>query len=482
MLRFEVQEPGWANGVLVEGPADAVLRIPETQTWCVLVFDAGTSPWTASLVQAALFRLLLKADARGGGPQQVKIVGFAGGVREQVVGSAELEQAEKLLRAAIGRIAGVDRAAPAFPMSLEWKQVTPAHQRMQERLLRVLKNYGLEATINEPPRLGPTFMRFLVTPAAGVKVSRFKKLVEEIALGMNLKNLPLVDRAGGRIAVDIERPDRCPVRFDDLRQLLPAMDPLYGNSRMLVGVDIDGLPVFVDLARPEHCHVLVVGTAGSGKSIWMRAAIASLVETNVPATLQLVLIDPKRNAFTAWRASPFLRERIIYPDETSPVAVLDGLIDEMESRYRRMAEAEVDDLLGLIRHDNRNTPRIVCACDEYADLVMTSDDRRDIEDAISRLGAKARAAGIHLILATQTPRREIIGGTIKANLPTCVGLRVSSEAEAKIIETPGADLLLGHGDLLLRSIGPPQRLQGALMAPQEKADDAVAPMPAAAAT
>lgn len=221
--------------------------------------------------------------------------------------------------------------------------------------------------------------------------------------------------------------------------------------------------MFIDLAKPEHCHVLVVGTAGSGKSIWLRAAIASLVETNTPATLQLVLIDPKRNAFTAWRNSEYLREPIVFPDEASPVAVLQGLIEEMEARYKRMADADVDDLGALVRREGRTTPRIVCVCDEYADLIEHGDDRKQVEMAIARLGAKARAAGIHLVLATQTPRRDIVSGTIKANLPTCVGLRVSSGAEARIIETPGADLLLGHGDLILKSIGEPQRLQGALL-------------------
>jgi DNA segregation ATPase FtsK/SpoIIIE-like protein len=221
--------------------------------------------------------------------------------------------------------------------------------------------------------------------------------------------------------------------------------------------------VFIDLAKPEHCHVLVVGTAGSGKSIWLRAAIASLVETNTPATLQLLLIDPKRNAFTAWRDSPYLREPLVFPDDTPPLGVLEGLIDEMEDRYRRMAEADVDDLRGLIRCHGRTIPRIICACDEYADLVGESDERREIEAAIARLGAKARAAGIHLILATQTPRRDIISGTIKANLPTCIGLRVSSSAEARIIETPGAELLLGYGDLILKAIGDPRRLQGVLI-------------------
>ncbi len=471
MLEIELREPSWVDSVVVRGPADSLVRLPETHTWCVVVLDAGRPASEADLAQAALYRLLLSAAVKE--QRDLRVLAFADDVRERPLSPSEIAGGEGGLTAACGRLAGGYAEPRARPPS-DWQQPTAAHRAMQANLLRVLGNYGLEATIDEEPRLGPTFIRFLVTPKPGAKVSRFTGLVEEIALGMNLKNPPLIERLGDRIAVDIERPDRRAVRFDELRGLLPAPDPLVGNSRILVGVDIDGRPVFIDLAKPEHCHVLVVCTAGSGKSIWMRAAIASLVETNTPATLRLVLIDPKRNAFTAWRGSPFLRAPIAYADETSPLQVLTGLIEEMEARYRRMAELEVDDLVGLIRRERRSTPRIVCACDEYADLVTTSDDRREIEEAIARLGAKARAAGIHLLLATQTPRREIIGGTIKANLPTCVGLRVSSETEAKIIETPGAELLLGDGDLLLRSIGEPRRLQGALLAASRDSPELVA--------
>lgn len=467
-LRVELREPGWRDTVVLHGAADAVLRVPHTHTWCVVLLRAGAegASLKASLAVAALYRLLLSGG--GAAAHDLTMVAFADGFHEKAVSATRLQHAEVRLKEAIGRIAGVvaDEGRPHAPA--DWKAVSTEHRKMRETLLRVLGNYGLKATVDELPRLGPTFIRFLVTPATGAKVSRFTNLVEEIALGMNLKHLPLVERSGDRIIVDVERPDRRSVRFEDLRDALPPPDPLFGNSRMLVGVDMDGGPVFIDLAKPEHCHVLVVGTAGSGKSIWMRAAIASLVVTNVPGTLQLVLIDPKRNAFTAWQASPFLREPIVFPGETSPADVLAGLIEEMESRYKRMAEAEVDDLRGLIRHENRCTPRIVCACDEYADLISTSEERKDIEKSIARLGAKARAAGIHLILATQTPRREIIGGTIKANLPTCVGLRVSSEAEAKVIETPGAEMLLGNGDLLLRSIGEPLRLQGVLLSSERR--------------
>ncbi len=470
LLRIELHDPAWADSVILTGSADAVLRVPGNPDWCVIVLSSKGISSDADVAVAALYSLLLSGDEPVAG--DARVVAFAPELEERRVPAEDLATTRERLKAAIARMAGVEGTAGGAPPAAarpqgparKWSVLTPQHLQMQQDLLRVLGNYGLEATIDGPPLLGPTFIRFLVRPAGGAKVAHFTGLMDEIALGLSLRNPPMIERFGGHIAVDVERPDRHAVEFADLRSLLPATDPLQGNSQVLVGVDIKGLPVFIDLAKPEHCHVLVVGTAGSGKSIWLRAAIASLVETNTPATLQLVLIDPKRNAFTAWRDSEHLREPIVFPDEVSPLEVLERLIEEMEARYERMAEADVDDLRGLIRKESRSVPRIVCVCDEYADLVEQADDRKEIEAAIARLGAKARAAGIHLILATQTPRREVISGTIKANLPTCIGLRVSSGAEARIIETPGADLLLGHGDLILKSIGEPQRLQGALLA------------------
>ena len=463
LLEIELREPGWADSVVMQGPPDAVLRIPGVAYWCVVVLKTGGPTSQADLNQAALYKLLLSQQAVR--TDDLRLVAFTPDREERALSAEELAAATTRLKNALGRMAGVDRREPGppAPPAQGWKQLTDQHRAMQTELMRVLRDHGVAATLDGPPRLGPTVIRFLVKPSVGTKVSTFTGLADEIAMGMNLRSVPIIERIGGRIAIDVERPDRYAVRFDDLRAVLPKADPLLGNSRMLVGVDIEGTPVFIDLAKPEHCHVLVVGTAGSGKSIWLRAAIASLVETNTPDTLQLVLIDPKRNAFTAWRNSPFLREPIVFPDEVPATDVLDGLIEEMERRYKRMAELAVDDLRGLIQIEHHAVPRIVCVCDEYADLVVYSDQRKEIEAGIARLGAKARAAGIHLVLATQTPRRDILSGTIKANLPTCVGLRVSSAAEARVIETPGAEMLLGNGDLLLRSIGEPVRLQGPLL-------------------
>lgn len=461
LLRIELQEPGWDQSVILQGRADAVIRMPETPDWCVVMLKAAGASKDADSTLAALYTMLLPGAELALG--DAKVVTFTPEAEERKISAAELQANRERIKAVIGKFAGMKAPPPPGTPSRRWSQITPQHMAMQQDLLRVLGNYGLAATLEGPPLLGPTFIRFLVRPAEGAKVAHFTNLTDELALGMSLRHPPTIERSGGLIAVDVERPDRHAVEFAELRSLLPPTDPLLGNSQVLVGVDLAGHPVYIDLAKPEHCHVLVVGTAGSGKSIWLRAAVASLIETNTPATLQLVLIDPKRNAFTAWRESPYLREPIVCPDESSPLAVLDNLVEEMEDRYRLMAEAEVDDLRGLIRQQNRTIPRIVCVCDEYADLVSHSTDRHEIDTLIARLGAKSRAAGIHLILATQTPRRDIISGTIKANLPTCIGLRVSSSAEARIIETPGAELLLGHGDLILRAIGEPRRLQGVLI-------------------
>jgi S-DNA-T family DNA segregation ATPase FtsK/SpoIIIE len=464
-LELEFTDPAWTDSVILRGTADAVLGMPGLPHWCVVELKTGRTAPEADLAQAALYHMMLGGDEQGA----VGLVSFKPRCEDRLIPGQALAEAATPLKALIGRLAGVIPPAARQPQEADagpreaapaWKTVTPRHLEMQAALGRVLEHHGLPARVDEPPLLGPTFARFHVRPAGPQRVARYIGAANEIALGMNLENPPFVTRVGGRIAIDIERPDRHAVPFPDMIPLLPASDPLAGNSQVLIGIDMEGRPVFADLSRPEHCHLLVAGTAGSGKSIWLRSAIASLIETNTPDTLQLVLIDPKRNAFTAWRGCGHLRVPVVFPDEVSVIDVLDDLVEEMEARYARMED--VDDLAGLIRQEGASTPRIVCVCDEYADLVTGSDVKKQIEQRIQRLGQKARAAGIHLILATQTPRRDIISGAIRANLPTYVALRVTNPIEARILGTPGADLLLGNGDLLFKSIGAPVRLQAVL--------------------
>ena len=227
---------------------------------------------------------------------------------------------------------------------------------------------------------------------------------------------------------------------------------------------MDGQLRFADLSQPEHSHILIAGTTGSGKSEWLRTLLAGLMATNTPETLRLVLIDPKRTAFTALRNSPFLYRPIVYPDERPVSAVLEELAEEMDSRYRAMGKSGSDSLAELLSRSKSSIPRIVCVCDEYADLLRRDrDERKALENQVFRLGSKARAAGIHLVIATQQPSREVIKGALDANIPARVGLKMERAIESRmLLGIPGAETLLGYGDLLFKDIGDPVRLQGGI--------------------
>ncbi len=474
-LETEIREEGWTESVRLRGLADAVLRRNGSSDWCAIELKLGYTAPEADAAQAALYHLMLHGR-NGEVPVNgtLALVSFKPRREERLFGTEELREATGRLKQLIGRMAGVipetGAPAPARPSAITWGAPTAQHEELKQRLLRVLRTHQIDASIDEAPIVGPTFIRFLIKLPDGTRVSVFKGREQDIALGMHLEQPPQIERIRGRIAIDLARPDRQSVHYDAVRQFLPKADPLLGNSKLLVGVDLNGNVEFADLAEPEHCHILVAGTTGSGKSQWLRAAIASLSETNSPENLKLVLIDPKRNAFTGWRESPHLYDGmgIVFPDETSPVEVLQQLVDDMEARYRRMEE--VENLRALIIRQGKPEPRIVCVCDEYFDLVEGNRKQRDeIEALLARLGSKARAAGIHLIIATQRPSRDVIRGALKSNLPARVGLTVSSAIEARIIDTPGAEHLLLHGDLLFKDIGEPRRLQGALLSEQDLA-------------
>ena len=208
---------------------------------------------------------------------------------------------------------------------------------------------------------------------------------------------------------------------------------------------------------------MAAGTTGSGKSEWLRSAIAGLIVTNTPETLRLLIIDPKRNAFHALRNSSYLWKPLVFPDEQPAAEVLQDLAAEMDRRYRQLDGA--DSHAQLVARSDVPLPRIVCVCDEYRDLISRSrEERKQIEEQICRLGAKSRAAGIHLILATQEPRRETIKGPLDSNIPARVGLWMQKAQESRmLLSEAGAEKLLGHGDLLFKDAGPPRRLQAPLL-------------------
>jgi DNA segregation ATPase FtsK/SpoIIIE-like protein len=198
----------------------------------------------------------------------------------------------------------------------------------------------------------------------------------------------------------------------------------------------------------------------------MRSALAGLLLTNSPATLQLVLIDPKRSAFNEMEGSPFLYQRwdVLHPIDRPIAEVLDALIEEMDRRNVLFKETGADDLSAYVLKTGGPLPRIVLFCDEYFDLIAVKKTRPEIETRVARLGAKGRASGIHLIIATQYPKADVVTGVLKANLSGRVCLRMTDARQSQVVlGQSGAEQLLGKGDLLFQDVGEPKRLQAAYL-------------------
>lgn len=479
-LSWVLSDPAWSAPVRLEGRADVVFRRPGSDQWCVVEYKIGGASPEADLAQAVLYHGMLNAAMPGDG--KVALLYFFPELREQVYDAEALAPALRLLKPLIGRLAGVADGPPAFAgqKSVERSSgakrgdgtrtiglaIETAHDVDANRILEVCREFGANAQLAGDPIVGPTFCRYAIEPARGVPARKFHGLAMDLQVRLNLDAPPIISVQGGQLVIDVQRKDRQVVDFDDVRDQFGSPDA--ASSRVPIGVDCNGVMRFIDLANPLHAHVLVAGTSGSGKTEWLRTAIAGLMETNTPASLRLVLIDPKRVAFGELAGSPFLYvpDALVYPDGVvSAIDILDALIEEMEARYRAHQRAFVDDLRQYIDKTGDRKPRIVCVCDEYADLI-TGDRkvRKEIESRIARLGAKARAAGIHLIAATQRPSRDIVSGTLQANMTCRVAMKMQSAIESRLLlGQSGAEALLGHGDLLFQDIQDPVRLQAPLL-------------------
>ncbi|MFN7999983.1 MAG: FtsK/SpoIIIE domain-containing protein [Acidobacteriota bacterium] len=477
-LSCELLEPGWTDAVRLTGIADALWRLPESRAWCVVELKTGSTAPEADLAQACLYHLILAAV---GEPDlgTLALIRFSPQREEQLFAAVQLTETQARLKELVGRLAGVlpdaqteKHQPPALSPSLS-PSLSKEHQQLGEQILHVLREYGAEVSPDGATVMGPTFLRFPVTLGARVKLRAVEQLAKELQVRLRLDAPPRIGTENGSVVIDVQRPDRQAVLFAQICGQLPVGDPLLGNAQTPLGVDLTGSLRLLDFAQPEDAHLLVAGTTGSGKSEWLRTALAGLLLTNTPDTLRLLLIDPKRNAFHALRNSPFLWRPLVFPDEqpeTRPVVrVLQELADEMERRYQLLGEHGDDSLASYVRRIGQPLPRIFCVCDEYADLILADrTTRRAIEQQITRLGQKARAAGIHLILATQQPSREIIRGVLDANIPARVGLKMQKAIESKmLLNFSGAEMLLGRGDLLFRDVGEPVRLQGAYLPPEE---------------
>lgn len=309
---------------------------------------------------------------------------------------------------------------------------------------------------------GPAFIRCLVQPAKGIRFSAIAKLDSDLKRAMGLPKPPLIGLSGTAITIDIPRPDRQVVSFSNYIQ--PGR--LSSDTlKIAIGVNLEGKLIEADLSDPNTCHFLIGATTGGGKSELLKAIAASICWRYLPEECQLVFIDPKQVTFPEFENSPWLYAPIARSDEEA-IPLLEELVKEMDNRYQNFRETKVSDLSGFNRKNTKKLPRIVVIIDEYANLMGDKKNKTLVEQSIKKLGAMARAAGIHLFVCTQRPEHTIVTPLIRDNLPARIALKTASSGGSEIIlgeDDTRALNLLGKGDLLYQANGETVRLQALLV-------------------
>ncbi|UNC91861.1 FtsK/SpoIIIE family DNA translocase [Candidatus Contubernalis alkaliaceticus] len=338
-------------------------------------------------------------------------------------------------------------------------------------LENTLKNFGVK--VNDiQVHSGPTVTRYELQPAKGVKVSHIVSLADDLALSMAAPGVRIEAPIPGKAAVGIEVPNQIisPVY---LRHVLESPVFMESRSPLSIGLgnDIYGNPVVADLSKMPH--LLIAGATGSGKSVCLSAIIVSILFKANPEEVKFLMIDPKYVELNTYNGIPHLLSPVISDKKKASVA-LKKMVKEMEERYERFAREGVRDIVSyndLVRQQGVSynvLPYIIVVIDELADIMMVAP--HDVEDAIARLAQMARAAGIHLVIATQRPSVNVITGVIKANITTRIAFAVSSNADSRVIlDMGGAEKLIGQGDMLYHPVGilKPKRIQGAFISEKD---------------
>ena len=342
-----------------------------------------------------------------------------------------------------------------------------ADERIAHQLIEALSHFGIESQVVGTV-VGPHVTRYELRLAPGTKMAKVSGLRDDLAYALAAQDVRILAPIPGRQAVGVEVPNRIRkmVHLADVLHDAPAdWSPLY----VFLGKDIGGKSIGTDLARQPH--ILIAGTTGSGKSGCVNAMLSSILLRATPNDVRLVLVDPKQVELNHYEAIPHLLTPVI----TSPrlaANALQNLIREMEQRYSLMAPLRARNIVELnkirLKQGEPKLPYILCVIDELADLMMIAP--HDVEDSIIRLAQKARAVGIHLVLATQRPSADVITGLIKANVPSRIAFAVSSQTDSRVIlDQNGAESLLGQGDMLFRPVSESKtaRIQGAFISEEE---------------
>ena len=364
------------------------------------------------------------------------------------------------------------------------------HRQNAENLLRILSEFGVEVTLGEI-HVGPVITRYEVVPAAGVRVEKISGLDKNIALGMRAQSVRILAPIPGKAAVGVEVPNQkaTPV---GMREILESEDWVGAKAELPIalGKDVSGKPLVSDLAKMPH--LLIAGATGSGKSVCINSIVASILYSKSPKDVRLIMVDPKVVELKIFNSLPHMLIPVVTEAKKVPGA-LKWLLSEMEQRYQIFAKANVRNIIGFNNRKKEpksdlpppeeqaelqgvvdeieipeRLPYIIAIIDELADLMMIAP--AEIETSIARLAQLARAAGIHLIIATQRPSVNVITGVIKANLPARIAFQVASQVDSRtILDGKGAETLIGRGDMLFTPPGTSKvvRAQGAFVADEE---------------
>ncbi|RKX99346.1 MAG: cell division protein FtsK [Spirochaetes bacterium] len=335
-------------------------------------------------------------------------------------------------------------------------------QKKAKELERTLQEFGIEARVTGVIR-GPVITRYEIQPAPGVKLNRIVNLSDNIALNLSAKGVRIEAPIPGRSAVGIEVPNE----YREIVMLGDILDRAdsRGELPLVLGKDVSGKIVVSDLS--EMPHLLIAGATGSGKSVCVNSLILSLLFKKSPEEVKFIMIDPKMVELKIYNGIPHLLTEVV-TDPRHAAKALRWVIFEMENRYKMLDEYKVRDIKGYNKKASKKIPYIVVIIDEFANLMAIS--QKDVEDAVVRLAAMSRAVGIHIIMATQRPSVDVITGLIKANFPYRIAFQVASKTDSRtILDTIGAEKLLGRGDMLFSPAGSMNlvRIQGAYVSEEE---------------
>ncbi len=350
------------------------------------------------------------------------------------------------------------------------KDISGELKKNAQMLIETLHSFNVDATITDIS-CGPTVTRYELKPAAGIRISKITNLSDDIALNLAATHVRIEAPIPGKAAVGIEVPNVIK-NMVTMRELIDTPEFYEQKSKLSAGLgkDIAGKCVYCDLAKMPH--LLVAGTTGSGKSVCMNSIITSILYRAKPDEVKFLMIDPKQVEFSKYAGIPHLLVPVV-TDPRKAAGALGWAVSEMLQRYQRLSQVGVRDIEGynkyVKKHEDMDPmPKICIFIDEFADLMMAAP--KEVEDSVCRLAQMARAVGMHLVIATQRPSVDVITGLIKANISSRIALTVSSQIDSRtILDSAGAEKLLGHGDMLYSPIGAskPIRVQGCFISDEE---------------